>query len=169
MTSSMCFHSSRCFRKISLSRSLPTQLMNIQVTRKSPCVNARGIIPPAAQQVLAMLICLLIWGGGRVLSQWGVLHPVLEGVPVSSPGWEGWTGRGGVLNRGYPSSLNLGVAPTLILDGVSPIWTWDGGTPHQHDGIPPSGPGMGYSLVQTWDGVPPVQTWEGVPSHPDLG
>ena len=64
-------------------------------TRKSSCVNARGI-PTVAYQVLHLLSCT----GGVPHSCWG--YPIL-GAPIR-PGWEypiPATG-GGVLHLGYP-------------------------------------------------------------------
>ena len=66
-------------------------------TRKSSCVNARGI-PPPASQVLAVLLCL--WGGGGEYLYW-IGGPTLDG------GYPPWMGRylpwmeGNYLEWGY--------------------------------------------------------------------
>ena len=76
-------------------------------------------------------------------------------------------GRGGT-----PSNLSWGVYPEVPrsipdLDGGNlsrPDLGW-GTPPHQQNGYPPSGPGMGYPPnIWTWDRAPPsTQTWDRVP------
>ena len=75
-------------------------------------------------------------GGGAILTGWRYPHIVLDGGgPLSH-----------LADGGYP-----GTPPALLgLDGVSPVLTWDGGTPHPGlDGVPP-GPDL-----QDWMGYPP--------------
>ena len=132
-------------------------------TRKSSCVNARGIPPAAYQVLLAML-------GGRVPSPrsggvpslrsrggvpgprsgGGYLVPGLGGYPIPGLGGYPIPGLGGTPShvRGYP------------IPGL-------GGTPSRPHS--PAKPEMGYPPGQTWDGVPPDQTWDWVPPWPDLG
>ena len=124
-----------------------SQWIQIFKTRKSSCVNARGT-PPAAYQVLAVLLCLIqTWSGGGTLSQvWGrVPRPRSRGgCPVPCPkGGHPIQGPGGT-----PSRPGWGVP--------HPDLGW--GTPPSTHGTPP---GQG-TLPQTWDRVPP-QTWDGVP------
>ena len=103
----------------------------LALKRKSSNVNARGI-PPAAQQVLAML------GGGLA----GVPHPVMvgEGGTPSSHG------------RGYPrypppSRPGIGYPPPPFRPRI-------GYLPHHPD------LGWGTPHHQTWDGVPPPTNGE---------
>ena len=113
-------------------------------------MNARGI-PPAAKQVLAMLICL---GGGVPHLRVGgnpryPPHPDLARVPPQP-------------EMGYPptSDLRWGTPPDLA--GVPPTLGW--GTPLD----------LGLGTPQTWPGYPPrpgwgtPQTWDGVPPSPHL-
>ena len=128
-------------------------------TRKSSCLNARGI-PPAAYQVLAMLGGGGAPGsrsvGGYLVPGQGVPHPRSGGgVPnprsgeYPIPGW----------GRGYPSQ----------------VW---GSTPSQAGGVPIPGPGGTTSKVRR--GVPhprsggypipflggyPSQVWGSTPSQ----
>ena len=102
-------------------------------------MNARGI-PPAAWQVLAMLIHLLTTG---------VLHLVLDGGS-SHPGLD-WVI--GILDGRIP--------PVLILDGMPPIQTWDGYPPLLNLGWGTPTPSTG------WD-TPCLDLGQGTP-HPDLG
>ena len=103
----------------------------------------------------------------------GVSHPVLDGG-VSNPVLDGGGGEGYPIQSWiweYPGS------PVQTPDGVPHCPDLGCGTPiPTRDRVPPSRPGMGYPLVQTWDGVaptwdgvPPIQTWDGVPPCPDLG
>ena len=136
-------------------------------TRKSSCVNARGI-PPTMWQVLAMSQVR----GGTPSQVWGrgVAHPRSRGYPIP--------GLGGTLSQvwGYPIP-GPGGYPILGLEGT-PSHV-QGGTLSQVEGVPcpmlgvpcprsggypPSRPGMGYPL-------PPGQTWDGVSPRPrpDLG
>ena len=89
---------------------------------------------------------------------------------VASRRCAGLVGVGGFPCRGYPFP---GGVPPLPGKGGPPIQTWEGGTPHQLDGVPPSRPGkwlpphppiswMGYPPVQTWEGYPPI-SWMGYP------
>ena len=112
------------------------------LTRKSSCVNARGI-PPAAYQVLAML------GRG------GVPHPQSGGYPV--PGLGGYPVPG-LVGVPHPRSRGEGVThPSSIGD---PISGWGTGVPQVCMGYLP--PDLGW-------GTPPSLTWDGVPPWPDLG
>ena len=122
--------------------------MRIYNTRKSSCVNARGI-PPAALQVLAMLLCLMVGGGG-------VPHPVMVMVGVPHP----------VIVGGGTLGLTPWVPPTIqTWLGYPPtIQTWLGGTPHYHPdlaGVPPTPPrpGTGYP-------PPPPRPGMGYPPPP---
>ena len=77
------------------------------ITRKSSCMNSRGI-PPTTQQVLAMLLCLPRgggggggtpsspgWGGGTPIQSWvGDPFPGLEGGVPSHPDMGPDLGRG---------------------------------------------------------------------------
>ena len=120
--------------------------VNRTLTRKSSCVNARGI-PPAAQQVHALLVR---WWGG---------YPSLGGVPqVGAPLLGGGTLGGPPLGYppwldGVPPSQLDGVPPPGQLDGVPPLVSWMGYPPGQLDGVPP------HQL----DGVPPPGQLDGVP------
>ena len=123
------------------------------MTRKSSCVNARGI-PPAAQQVLAMLSCL--GGGGDPIpgQVGGVPHPRLGGTPSQVQGWYPIPGLGGYSIPGlgrvpHPRSGEGTPSHVWRWRGIHPIQTWDGVPP------PLSRPGMGYPPDQTWDGVSP--------------
>ena len=143
------------------------------ITRKSSFLNARGI--PSAQQVLAILLCLLTGG---------VPHPFLDGRGYPSSPW-----------RGYPSSLKWEgtpsspgwVVPHPVLNGGYPIQSWMRGSPIQawvggYLRVPPSVPGMGvppsireYYTPPFWPGMgylpcpdlgkgyPPILTWDGIP------
>ena len=104
-------------------------------TRKSPCVNARGI-RTATYQVLHLLSCT-----------GGVLHPCQWGAPRPA------------LDRGYPHpALDGGWYPHLALDGEVPP-SLDGKYPHPAlDGGYPHRD-RGYQM-----GVPPIQGWMGVPT-----
>ena len=92
-------------------------------------MNARGILP-AAQQVLAMLICLLIWGVPHPAMDGGYPHPVLTGGTTIQSQW------------GVPHPVLDGEYP-----GVHPSWSRMDILPISRMGYPPSGPGMG---------VPPI-------------
>ena len=89
-------------------------------TRKSSCLNARGI-PLAVEQVLALLFSL---GGGMSQSWLGGGYPILTwpgGLPPSYPDW----------GRGYPILTWLGGVPqdiSLSQDWGTPLpqeWTWE--------------------------------------------
>ena len=73
-------------------------------------------------------------------------------------------GGGGIPWRGVP--------PRLDLDGgVSPTWTWEGGTPLSVDGVSPH-PDLGCEyppLSAGWGTPSPVQTWEGETPPPSAG
>ena len=129
------------------------------VRRKSSCVNARGI-PPATQQVLAMLV----GGGYPIQSWWGrVPHPVMVGVirfshgggvphPVMVVGYPGYPHPN--LVRGYPGY------PPLSRPGMGYL---PPPTIHTWDGVPPTiGPGMGYPPPppsRPGTGYPPPHKW----------
>ena len=89
-------------------------------TRKSSCVNARGI-PSATYRVLAMLLCLLIGGGGYPIQfcTWGTPCPDL----------------GPDQDEGYPP----GYSPSRPRMGYPLSWSSDGVPPHPGPemGIPP--------------------------------
>ena len=122
-----------------LSVVLTLMYENSFETRKSSCVNARGI-PPAAYQVLAML------GGG-------VPHPRSGGVPHPRSGGYPIPGL-----RGVPCSRSGGVPSPM--SGGYPI-PGLGETPSQVWGVPcPARPQMGYP---PW----PDLEW-GIPLPPDL-
>ena len=118
------------------------------ITRKSSCLNARGI-PSATKQVLAILLCLVGEGGYPIQSWVGeVPHPVLAGG-VPHPVLPHL-----VLARGYPFQFWL---EAWAWDGVPPVQTWNGVPPNPDLGwgTPLSRPGMGYPpSVQTWNEVP---------------
>ena len=140
-------------------------------TRKSSCVNARGI-PTAAYQVLHMLSCpggipqvpptwgtplrnppsWPIWGGG-------VPHPHPD-LPWVSPAWD--TPCPDLAGR-YPRYPPTWGTPCPDLAGgyppeVSPILTWPGGTlgTPTPPGVPPSWPTPTWGTpILTWLGYPP--------------
>ena len=81
---------------------------------------------------------------------------------------------------GYPSPLSWPGTWTGGGEGTPSCWWGKGypGTPHPdlepgQGGTPLSRPGMGYPLVQTWDGVPPSRSRPGMgyptPSRPETG
>ena len=131
--------------------------------RKSSCMNARGT-PSAELQVLALLISILM-GGGEIP------HPVLNGGYPIQP-WMGGEVPHPVLDGGTQSNLGWWGYPIQSWTGGYPHPDLGWGTPISRMGYPPSRPGMGYSPVQTWDGVTPlpIQTWDQVPpSRPWMG
>ena len=124
-------------------------------TRKSSCVNARGI-PPAVSQVLAMLV-----GGGTPSSHGGggtlgpLHHPDLARV---SPDL-GW-GTNPQTWLGYPSTIQTwpGYPPT--------IQTWPGYPPPSRPGQGTPQSGMGHPPHHAdLAGVPPPRPGWGTPSH----
>ena len=151
------------------------------ITRKSSCMNARGI-PTVAYQVLHLLSCT--WGGvppgggtpsldgGTLSLDRGYPHPALDGgypiparlVTPSQVPPLAWPDQG-VLHP-YP-----GGTPWLGY----PHRTWLG-TPYQTQlGYPPIRPGQGTPIRPGWgvppsdlDGVPPIQGWMGVAPWLDL-
>ena len=104
-------------------------------TRKSSCVNARGI-PPATYQVLH----ILSYPGGYPIPGWEVPHP---GYPPILT-WPGGTLPldGGV---GYPI---LGYPSPLFWPGQGVPYPWAGGREYPILGTP--------SPILTW---PPIQEW----------
>ena len=141
-------------------------------------MNAKGI-PPAAQQVLAMLLCLV---GGRVTPSqvWretrsqGGGYPNPRGVPQQGlnggggypiPGWGGYPGHvwimGGTPSKGggYPSQV-------LMVGGTQPSLDVGGYPPHHPDlarGVPQVSP-----IIKTWPGYPPPSRpgWGSTPGTP---
>ena len=137
-----------------------------KVTRKSSCVNARGI-PTAAYQVLHLLSCTR-WGNPPPQSglpppqpgpTWGGGYP-RRGTPQRglTGGYPRWGTPGQVWLGGYPQ---VGVPPMVEspLAGVPPGW----GTPHLDltrvppghvwlGGVtpPPSWNWLGYRWVDGW-------------------
>ena len=120
-------------------------------TRKSSCVNATGI-PPAAYQVLAMLICP--GGGYPVPCPGGVPHPMSGGVPNPRSG--GW-GVPHPMSGGYPIPCPGGYP--IPCSGGYPILC-PGGTPSQVWGVPPVPPqpdlGWGTPPTRPGMGYPPT-------------
>ena len=111
------------------------------LTRKSSCVNARGI-PTAAYQVLHGLSCPGGWGPGY--------HPPqsdLTGVPLSDL-------------PGIPP-----LPPQLDLARGTPHQTWAGYPPSPSDLARLSSPSdlAGVRPHQTWLGYPPPSDLAGVP------
>ena len=147
-------------------------LVIFAITRKSSCVNARGT-PPAAWQVLAMLLCVMggvprvggypisgkggtpsqVWGVYPISGLGGVPHLRSGGYPISGPGGYPISGLGGYL--GYP--------PTQTWDGVPPYLDMGWGAPLPR-------PEMRYPshLDVRW-GTPYLDLGLGTPPHPDLG
>ena len=152
--------------------SLHWSCLELFITKKSSCVNARGL-PTAAYQVLHLLSCTGGWGtscrGGGYPYQ-GVPHP-WPGGPGVPPIWI-WLGYPHPrLDRG----TSWGVPHPLMgwgsRDGVpSPGWTWWGTLIWTWPGYPPSKAGWGYPPPLSRDGVPPPSwTWLGVPPPPNPG
>ena len=164
---------------------------NFYVTRKSSCVNARGILT-AACQVLHLLSCMG-WGtpargyptlGTPITPGWGTAHLDLAGVPPCLdlvgvlPG-QTWMGYPHLDLAGVPLSGPGWGTPWSDLDGVppsgpgwgTPTWTWpryrppvrhDWGTPHQtQPGYPSGWTWLGYPPGQV--GYPPSKTGMGYP------
>ena len=116
-----------------------TGIRKYKQTRKSSCVNARGIQRPPRSKCSLCLLCLLTRG---------------EGLPPSSPGW----------GRGYPHPVLGGGYPHPVLNWGYPIQSqWRGiswGTPILIlDGVPPSWPGMGVLLSWPGTGHPHQEGW----------
>ena len=156
-------------------------------TRKSFCVNARGL-PPATKQVLAMLLSLGRVGGEVPPSshgQGGVPHPRSRGGG-STPSRLGWGGYPipGLDWRYPPPEPGMGYPPDPDLGWGTPHPDLRQGTPHQLDGYPPPCLNLGWGTPQSagrgtppisWmgyshqlDGIPPFPawTWDGVPPPP---
>ena len=127
-------------------------------TRKSSCVNARGL-PTVAYQVL------LRWGippVGVSPPHWGTPQPGLRGYLRWGTPHQGTPGQillGGVPEVGYPPARSDGGTPIRVTPiGVSPSQVWRGtqggtllarGTPWQDlAGVPPP-------AAWTWLGYPP--------------
>ena len=124
------------------------ELIHLISTRKSSCVNARGI-PTAAYQVLH----LLSYPGGGTHPWWGG-----GGYPI--PGQGGthrWLGNIKSLVRGYP------IPGIPILAWVGIPHPWPGGTPSL---VSPSWPDWGTPRKKTWEVL-----WDGdvVPPRKDMG
>ena len=134
-------------------------------TRKSSCVNTRGI-PPATQQVLALLFCPRQEGLPQSWLQ-GVPHPNLAREypsPVLAVDTQSWLGGGGAvlrpgLARGhpipgweYPSPiLTLGGNPVRSLLGVPHVVV-----PPTRTGVPPRKDLRPVTWKIAWDwGTPP--------------
>ena len=149
-------------------------------TRKSSCVNARGI-PTTAYQVLHVLSCT---SGGTPVGVTLCRHP-LGGVPPSWPGPGGTLGgcplsgvphcpdlAGGYPGQalpwlGYPTSWPDWGYPRQVPPWLGYPPSWPAGTPWLR--YPPSWPGrLDLARVPpswTWLGYPPGWTWLGYP-HP---
>ena len=151
-------------RKHLISHFLKNHARQITIiTRKSSCVNARGI-PTATYQVLHLLTevgypppsgypPVQVWcGGTRDTPCRGTPHPDL----MTS---------GGTPHQGIPHPGLMGGTwgtPTSGLMGGTPHW----GTPHPGlmGGTPLTGPGSGTPPAWTWLGSPPPP-----PPGPNLG
>ena len=192
-------HTRQTVANLRLALLLPLQTKIFEKfakTRKSTCVNGRDT-PPAAYQVLTLLICLLTGGGDPIQDWMGVLDGRYAGVDpgwgTSSPsaGWgapspsAGWGTPCPDLGQGTPHlDLGWGTPPPDLgqgthhhQDGVTPIQTWDGiPPPCQQDEVPPPRPrlGSGNPLLSRMGYCPPVQTWDWVslpppPAPPQVG
>ena len=124
-----------------MSRPLTSTLRSQFFTRKSSCVNARGI-PPAVYWVLLLLSYL---GTPPSWPGWGGGLPDQGTPPGQVPPCPDLAGGGGTW-PGYP--LQTGYPPT-------PSWPGWGGVPHQ--GTPPAG---------TWQGTTPLAGPSRVPPPP---
>ena len=140
-------------------------------TRKSSCVNARGI-PTAAYQVLHLLSCTR-WGTPPVgvppwpdpmegYLRWGTLvrYPPKPGLTREVPKvgygylYPRWGTPIRVLHQPGPiGGTRGGVPPSLVWGGTQ------GGVPPL--GYPPAGPGWGTPPAWTWPGYSPDR-WENI-------
>ena len=117
---------------------------NIITTRKSSCVNARGI-PTMAYQVL------------HLLPQVGY---TLAGVPLAR------SDGGGYLRWGTPQQANPPARSDGSTQGGPPAWTWLGYPHLDLAGVPPCLDLAGIPPAWIWLGYPPSWTWLGYPPFP---
>ena len=143
-------------------------------TRKSSCVNARGI-PTAAYQVLFGGVPPIrvppgqVWPGGYL--RWGT---PCQGTP-GQVWWGGYPRWGTPIRPGWGDTRggvpSIGVASQPGLTGgtqgeVPPTWTWLGYPQLDLAGVPPTWIWLGYPPRLDLARVPPTWSWLGYPPSP---